>query len=200
MSELIQDTSRRNILRGGGAVAAIGLGSVLLSACSSEKAPAAATSAAAAAAGGPQSGKKVIFVVHDKNPFFAPVQKGFENFAASMGWEAQFTGPPAFDVQATVDLQTNALNAKPAGLILTRADDQAFDANIKKAKEAGIPVVLSNVAGAGYKDLNVGFVGQDFVAAGQVAGREIAKYAEMRSGQQNGSHRCGQLLAGQQRP
>src|SRR5437899_2414062 len=145
MAETVNTPSRRNILRAGGALAALEVGSSVLAACSSKKAPSADVSAST------QKGKKVIFVVHDKNPFFAPVQKGFENFAAVMGWDAQFTGPPAFDVQATVDLQTNALNAKPAGVIFSRPDDTAFDANIERAQSEGIPIVLSNVASAGYE-------------------------------------------------
>lgn len=190
MSESGNMPSRRNILRSGGALAAIGAGGVLLSACSSEAKP----STAAAATG--QKGKKVVFVVHDKNPFFAPVQAGFEDFAKVMGWDAQFTGPPAFDVQATVDLQTNAINAKADGLIFTRPDDKAFDANIEKAKAAGIPVVLSNVAGSDFEKLGVGFVGQKFVEAGEVCGREIAKYSAERSGKKNGVIIVGNFAPG----
>lgn len=181
--------SRRNLLRAGGTLAALGAGSTLLSACSSETTSTGETS-------GSQKGKKVIFVVHDKNPFFAPVQAGFEDYAKAMGWDAQFTGPPAFDVQATVDLQTNALNSKPAGVIFTRADDQAFDANIEKAKSSGIPVVLSNVAGSDFEKLGVGFVGQQFVEAGQVCGREIAKYAQERTGATSGVIVAGNFSPG----
>lgn len=189
MSETGNMPSRRNILRTGGALAALGAGGALLGACSSE-------GSSAAAAAGAQKGKKVIFVVHDKNPFFAPVQAGFEDFAKVMGWDAQFTGPPAFDVQATVDLQTNALNAKPAGLIFTRADDKAFDANIEKAKSSGIPVVLSNVAGSDFEKLGVGFVGQKFVEAGTVCGKEVAKYAADHTGKKEGVIVAGNFAPG----
>ncbi len=189
--------SRRSMLRGGGAIAATGLGAVLLSACSSEK-PAAAPAAddKAKAGNGPQQGKKVIFVVHDKNPFFAPVQKGFEDFGAAMGWVTQFTGPPAFDVQQTVDLQTNALNSNPDGVIFTRPDDKAFDANIDRAIKASIPIMLSNVAGADFEKFRIGFVGQSFVAAGKVAGNEIAKYAKEHTGGGSGVIVAGNFSPG----
>lgn len=190
MAEYVQPPSRRNILRAGGALAAFGVGGSLLTACASEKKADADVSA------GSQKGKKVIFVVHDKNPFFAPVQKGFENFAAVMGWDAQFTGPPAFDVQATVDLQANALNSKPDGVIFTRADDSAFDGNIERAKSDGVPVVLSNVASAGFEKFHIGFVGQKFVEAGEVCGREIAKYAKERSGKTSGVIIAGNFAPG----
>lgn len=190
MDEPVPTPTRRNILRAGGALAALGVGTTALAACSSDKAASADVSAST------QKGKKVIFVVHDKNPFFAPVQKGFENFAAVIGWKAQFIGPPSFDVQTVVDLQANALNAKPAGVIFTRADDSAFDANIERARTAGIPLVLSNVASAGYEKFNVGFVGQKFVPAGEICGRQIADYAHKRSGKTSGVIIAGNFAPG----
>jgi ABC-type sugar transport system substrate-binding protein len=183
--------SRRGLLVSGGLFAAVGA----LGACSSEKEPT-ADSNATRNGDGPQKGKKVIFVVHDKNPFFAPVQKGFEEFGAVMGWEAQFTGPPAQDVEKTVELQQSALNAKPDGVIFTRIDDSSFDANISRALDSGVKVVLSNVASEGYEKLGIGFVGQDFVPAGEVAGREAAKYAKQRSGKNSGLIIAGNFAPG----
>lgn len=182
--------SRRSILKAGGAMAALGAASVVLTACTSEK------KETVAKTGSSQSGKSVVFVVHDKNPFFAPVQKGFEDFAAVMGWKAQFTGPAQQDIQAAVDMQATALNGKPAGVIFTRPDESAFDANIKRATSEGIPVVLSNVASADYQKLNVGFVGQEFIAAGKVCGHQIAKYATERSGQKGGVIIVGNFAPG----
>lgn len=186
MSEFIQkSTSRRGLLRGAGIAAAAG-GMAALSACTSEKAATAGGGGASGASGGYQAGKKVVFVVHDKNPFFAPVQAGFEDFGKAMGWKTQFVGPPQQDVQATVDMQTNAINGKPDGLILTRIDEKAFDANIQRALDQGIPVVLSNVAGEDYEKFRIGFVGQSFVKAGIEAGKLIAKYAVDRTGKKDG--------------
>lgn len=185
MSEITRKiTSRRGLIQGAGLAAAVG-GIAALTACTSEKTAVAAGDAAAAGAG-VQAGKKVVFVVHDKNPFFAPVQAGFEDFGKAMGWETQFVGPPQQDVQATVDMQTNAINGKPDGLVLTRIDEKAFDANIQRALDDGIPVVLSNVAGVDYEKFRVGFVGQSFVGAGKVAGNLIAEHAVKHTGQKDG--------------
>ena len=38
--------------------------------------------------------RKVIFVVHDLNPFFVPAIVGMKNFGALAGWDTQFIGPP----------------------------------------------------------------------------------------------------------
>lgn len=167
---------RRNLFRLGEGAGLLGATALGVSACTSSDESATAPTAGTAD-GDSSSGQRVTFVVHDRNPFFAPVQAGFEAFAAAMGWQAQFTGPPQFDVQATVDMQSTAIQSGAAGLIFTRADDTAFDANILRAKDEGIPVLLSNVAGQGFEELGVGFVGQDFVPAGEVCGREAARYA-----------------------
>jgi ABC-type sugar transport system substrate-binding protein len=139
---------------------------------------------------------KVIFVVHDNNPFFVPVRKGFERFAKMAGWSTQWVGPPKQDTQDTVNLQANALSAKPAGVIFTRIDTSSFDANIRRAKRLGIKIILSNVASAGYEKLGVGFVGQDFVPAGRVHGQQASKWAQKLTGKKSGLIVLGNFAPG----
>src|ERR671936_2142445 len=133
---------------------------------------------------------KVIFVVHDNNPFFVPVRYGFERFGKMAGWKTQFTGPPQQNTQDTVNLQANALTAKPAGVIFTRIDTSSFDANIRRAQQLGVKIILSNVASAGYQKLGVGFVGQDFIPAGRVHGQQAAKWAQKITGRTSGVIVC----------
>ncbi|MCO6004209.1 substrate-binding domain-containing protein [Actinoallomurus purpureus] len=169
------DMSRRTMVGG----AALGmLGS--LAACASEKKP-------DASKGGEhlQRGKKVIFVAHDRSPFFEPIKAGFLNAGRMLGWQTQFTGPPALDIQKTVELQQSAINARPDGLILTRIDDHSFDANIERALKQNIKIVLSNVASAGREKLSLAFVGQDFGPAGELCGQQICEYAQ-RLGRKDG--------------
>lgn len=180
--------SRRAVLTT--AAAASVLGALTLAGCTSEKTPT-ASAAAGANTAGPQTGKKVIMVVHDTNPFFAPVKAGFETFAAAAGWEAQWVEPKSSAIPDVVAAQQNAISAKPDGLIMTRIDPTAFDDNINKAKSDGIKVILSNVASDGYQELGVGFVGQEFIAAGNVCGQEIAKYAATKLGRKDGVIVCG---------
>jgi ABC-type sugar transport system substrate-binding protein len=139
---------------------------------------------------------KVIFVVHDNNPFFVPVRKGFERFAKMAGWSTQWVGPPKQDTQDTVNLQANALAAKPAGVIFTRIDTSSFDANIRRAKQLGIKVILSNVASDGYQKLGVGFVGQDFIPAGRVHGQQVAKWAQKLTKRKDGLIVLGNFAPG----
>ncbi|MFE7215497.1 substrate-binding domain-containing protein [Streptomyces sp. NPDC057611] len=184
MSE--KSIGRRSLLGGGLSLAATG---ALVAACSS-------TTATNSSGGGPLAGKKVIFVVHEKNSFFSPVQKGFEAFGQAMGWNTQFMGPAAFDQSAVVNMMQNAVNAKPDGLILTRIDETSYDGVIKAALAAKIPVILSNVASEGYAKLGVGFVGQKFVPAGVTAGEQILKYIGKHGGRKDGAIIIGKIQAG----
>lgn len=132
--------------------------------------------------------RKVIFVAHEEIPFFAPVQAGFKEFGGLRGWEMQYLarGTPA-NVAETVRLQVDALNAKPDAVGFTRINDTAFDENIMRAKDAGIPVVLFNVASTDYKKLDVPFVGQDFIPAGRVNGLQAAERAHQITGRTEGT-------------
>ena len=190
--------SRRAALGGGLTIAA----AAALTACgkSDSKASASASGSGSASpagsASGFEAGKKVIFVVHEKNAFFTPVQKGFEAFGAAMGWQTQFIGPASFDQSTVVNMMQNAVNAKPAGLILTRIDTTSYDGAIKAAKAAGIQVILSNVASADYQKLDVAFVGQDFIPAGVVAGQQLIKAVLKHSGRKDGVIIIGKIQAG----
>src|SRR5919204_2561306 len=139
---------------------------------------------------------KVIFVVHDNNPFFVPVRFGFEQFGHMAGWKTQWVGPPHQSTVDTVNLQASALAAHPTAVIFTRIDASSFDANIRKAQQMGIQIILSNVASAGYQKLGVGFVGQDFIPAGRVHGQQAAKWAQKITGRKDGLIVLGNFAPG----
>jgi ribose transport system substrate-binding protein len=130
--------------------------------------------------------KKVIYVTHSNDPFFVPVQKGFRAFGGLRKWDMQWVGKASQDTAATLKLMESAVAAKPDGLGFTRIDSTSFDDVIQKAQKLGIAVMLYNVASPGYKDLGVGFVGQDFVPAGRTNGMEACKYAQQITGKKSG--------------
>lgn len=179
--------NRRNLLKAGGASA------VLLGASSVIGTPFAAAATKTASI---QRGKKVTCVIHDLNPFFVPLERGFREFGKSMGWSVNYVGPTGQDIQKTVELQAAAIASKPNGVIFTRIDSKAFDANIKKAQSLGIKVVLTNVGSAGYEALSVPFVGQDFVPAGKIAGIQGATYAKKKTGKTSGVILIGNFAPG----
>jgi len=143
-----------------------------------------------------QRRKKVTCVIHDLNPFFVPLERGFREFGKFMGWRVNYVGPTGQDIQKTVELQAAAIASRPDGVIFTRIDDKAFDANIKLAQRRGIKVVLTNVGSKGYEDLSVPFVGQDFVPAGKIAGLQGAEYAKKKTGKNSGVILVGNFAPG----
>ncbi len=140
--------------------------------------------------------RKVIFVTHDDNPFFIPVRFALEEFGAMAGWETQWVGPPAQDEQATLQFQLDAIASKPDAVGFTRVNTTMFDDAIRQAQDAGIAIVLFNAASDGYQDLGVAYVGQEFIAAGQVSGQNAAKYAQEMTGRTDGKIVLGTIAPG----
>jgi len=174
--------SRRTALK----VAAVGVGTTvvgpMLSAC---VVPTVAPATPVAATQAPK--RKVIFVTHDLNPFFVPAIVGLKDFGALAGWDTDFIGPVPHDAQKTIEMQYNAIAAKPDAVGFTAIDSEAYNDPIKKAQEEGIFVVLYNTRAPGVKEATgCAYVGQDFVVAGNVAGYETCKYIEQHTGRKEG--------------
>jgi ribose transport system substrate-binding protein len=184
--------NRRDLLKRGGV---LGLGAAalptLLAACEPQDGEGQNGAVAAE-----QTGRKVIYITHDLNPFFVPVIAGFEEFGRVRGWDTQFNGPPKHDVQATVDLQANAIAAQPDAVGFTRVDTTSFDDNIKRAQDQGIFVILFNTASAGHEDLGLAYVGQEFVPAGIVSGLQAARHAHEVTGRDEGLIVMGTIAPG----
>ena len=151
------------------------------------EATAAVTTAAAETTAAEKKVRKVVFVTHDLNPFFAPAVVGMKDFGALVGWETQFVGPVKNDVQGTVELQQSVIASKPDAVAFTAIDSEAFIEPIQAAQKAGIFVVLYNTRAPGVKEkTGVAYVGQDFITAGNVAGYEICKYIIKHTGRKDG--------------
>ena len=184
--------SRREILKRGG-VAGVGLAAGFGATNRTLAAPAAGALALPATQ---ETKRKVIFVNHDNNPFFVPVRNGLERFAALVGWETQFTGPPVGDTVATAELQRQAVAAKPDALASTPIDTTSFDENIQEAQRQGIFVILFNTESEGYKELGVAYVGQIPEPAAETGGYQAAKFSQEITGKTEGKIIMGIIQPG----
>jgi ribose transport system substrate-binding protein len=184
--------SRREMLKRGGALG-VGLGASLPLANTVLAGPGTATTSFRFRA---QESKKVIFVTHDDNPFFVPVRAGLEEFGEMAGWDTQWVGPPKHDEVATLQFQLDAIAAKPMAVGFTRVNTSQFDDAIRQAQEAGIFVILYNTASEGYQDLNVAYVGQEFIPAGIQSGLQAAKYSQEITGRKDGVIVLGTIAPG----
>ena len=144
-----------------------------LAACSSSQGVSGQAPARSAASG---SRITVDMVTHGQafDPFWALVKKGAQTAATDFNVNLVYRSPSTTNPQAQASLISQAAATKPKGLVVTIPVAAALSGAIRQATSSGIPVIVMNVGVSVYQ--NVGgltFVGQDEIAAGQEAGREM---------------------------
>jgi simple sugar transport system substrate-binding protein len=166
-------SSRRSLLRGVGAVGLGAAATALLSACT--------TNGGGANASGTGAGLfvktpafKFTFINHvTTNTFFQATQYGLQDAAGLLGLpKPQWTGSETSNVSQMVSAMNTAITAKVDGIAIALVDEKAFNDPVKKALDAGIPVVSYNADVTTNDRLN--YVGQDLYASGQAMGQRIA--------------------------
>jgi ribose transport system substrate-binding protein len=103
-------------------------------------------SAAFAAAKVPVAQQEYIWVAANvSHPFYAVGKAGWDSAAKSLGVKATLVGPETPDVQQQIALIEAAI-AKPttAGILIYSVNDDAIEPVLKKARDAGIPVISGN--------------------------------------------------------
>src|SRR6516162_7529334 len=114
---------------------------------------------------------RIVYTTHSdsSNAFWATVKKGMDDACALIKADCQmiFVSKPG-DTQGQIANIEAAIAQKPDMIITSITDNKAYDAVIKEAIDAGIPVIASNVDDTeGAKgNARLAFVGQDFVTAG----------------------------------
>lgn len=144
---------------------------LIVGACTSTATP-------APAAGGPdRSGISIEVVSHGQasDPFWSVVKNGVDAAAKDMGVKVNYTAPDTFDMVKMAQLIDAAVAKKPSGLVVSLPDATALGPSIKKAVEAGIPVISMNSGSDTYKDLGIlVHVGQTEYEAGLGGGQRMA--------------------------
>ncbi len=122
--------------------------------------------------------KMVLGLAVHSNPaedqFWAVVEKGAKDAAAVYGIELKSGGNP--DPAAQAQLVEDYVAAKVDGIIVSLSHPDALRDSVKKAVDAGIPVVTINSGVDVYKEMGaIAHVGQTEFIAGQGAGEEFNK-------------------------
>jgi simple sugar transport system substrate-binding protein len=119
---------------------------------------------------------KFVFINHvTTNPFFVPTQYGAADACALVNCSYQWTGSASSDVGQMVNAFNTAIASKADGIAVAVIDKVAFEAPIKKALAAGIPVVSYNADGARTgAHARMAYIGQDLYVSGQNMGARIA--------------------------
>ena len=131
---------------------------------------------------GPDSGDqlKIIFTVHagSANAFFQSVKNGLDDACELVNADCQMLfAPTDGDVPGLVSNFQAAIAQSPDMIITAIPDNDALDAVVQEAVDAGITVIASNVddlegAAGNARDA---FVGQNFVTAGSVLAARLAE-------------------------
>lgn len=156
---------------------AAGLVLVTTAACSSTGGAASnETTAAAAAGGGTVDTPRYTFAMISHAPagdtFFDVIQKGATDAATKDNVEFKYSGSGSIPEQA--NLIQNAIDSKVDGIAVSMPDPAALSEPIKKAVNAGIPVVIYNAGDRDWQKTGaLSFFGEPEVLAGEFAGTKL---------------------------
>ncbi len=107
-----------------------------------------------------------------QHEYWQAVRLGTERAAEELGIRTTYEAPPSEDmVDLQINMVENAIQTKPDGLLLAPLDAEALVPYIKKAVDAGIPVVLFD-AGAN-TDIYSSLVATNNMNAGAIAAKHM---------------------------
>ncbi|MFM8894387.1 MAG: substrate-binding domain-containing protein, partial [Actinomycetales bacterium] len=125
------------------AIAALGVASVTLAACSSSSTSTESSAAPAASEAAPAGGTVAVSLItkDSTNPFFVAMQEGAKEAAAAVGVDLTVgSGQQEGDDAGQIALIENAIAQGQAGILITPMSVNVNDA-IKKARDAGLYVI-----------------------------------------------------------
>lgn len=119
---------------------------------------------------------RIVVVSHGQanDAFWNVVKNGVEQAAKDMNVDVDYRAPETYDMVAMAQLIEAAIAQEPDGLVVSIPDAEALGDAIRRAVDAGIPVVSMNSGSDVAKDLGVlVHVGQEEYAAGLGAGERM---------------------------
>jgi len=158
---------------------AIALAAIAIVAAACNQATSSSAASGATGGGPDRSGILIEVVTHGQasDPFWSIFKNGVDQGGKDMGVKVEYSAPDTFDMPKMAQLIDAAVAKKPAGLVVSIPDATALGPSIKKAVDAGIPVISANSGSDVYASLGVlTHVGQDESIAGKKAG-ELLKAA-----------------------
>lgn len=126
----------------------------------------------------PVAAQNIVVVAHGQaaDPFWSVVKNGAAEAGREAGVTVDFRSPETFDMVRMGQLIDAAVNQNPDGLVVSIPDADALGPSIRRAVEAGIPVISMNSGGDVAHDLGVELhIGQSEFDAGKAAGARLAE-------------------------
>lgn len=106
-------------------------------------------------------------------PYWQRAGEGFADAAAQLGVQARFVGPQSYDAKAEQQAFEQALQEKPAGILLNVIEPGLLSYDIDKAVAAGVPVITLDADAPASKRLF--YIGTNNYQAGLLGGERLAQ-------------------------
>lgn len=120
-----------------------------------------------------EENERYVLVATNINlPYWQEAQAGFLDAAKTLGVKAELTGPTSYDPAGEVGMFRQVVQQHPAGICLSAARPDIFQAEIDKAVEQGIPVICLDADVPDSK--RVLYIGTDNVKAGRESVKRMA--------------------------
>jgi len=117
--------------------------------------------------------ERYVFVATNINlPYWQEAQAGFLDAARALGVKAELIGPTTYDPHAEVGMFRQVVEQNPAGICLSAARPEIFQADIDKAIAQGIPVICVDADVPNSK--RVLYIGTDNFKAGRESVKRMA--------------------------
>src|SRR6266849_5739814 len=118
--------------------------------------------------------ERYVFVATNINlPYWQEAAAGFFDAAKTLGVKAEMVGPTTYFPTEELAMFRQVVDRQPAGICLSAARPELFQAAIERAIEQGIPVICVDADVPGSK--RVLFVGTDNFRAGQESGKRMVE-------------------------
>ncbi len=120
-----------------------------------------------------EENEKYVFVATNINlPYWQEAQAGFLDAARALGVKAEMIGPVTYDPSGEVGIFRQVVEQHPAGICLSAARAEIFQADIDKAIAQGIPVICVDADVPNSK--RVLYIGTDNFKAGRESMKRMA--------------------------
>jgi ribose transport system substrate-binding protein len=120
-----------------------------------------------------EENERYVFVATNIDlPYWREANAGFLDAAKTLGVKGELTGPTTYDPNAEVGMFRQIVEQHPAGICLSAARPEVFQAEIDKAMAQGIPVICVDADVPNSK--RVLFIGTDNFKAGRESLRRMA--------------------------
>lgn len=116
--------------------------------------------------------ERYVFVAFNTSlPYWQEAAAGLEDSTKQLGVKAELTGPANFSTNEQVTAFQQAVGQKPAGILLSASNPEAFREAINGAIQQGIPVICVDADSPESK--RILFIGTDNYRAGQESGKRM---------------------------